>query len=204
MTSKKNFAIGIFDSDKINEINSIVAKHGIISTKFSSHVLFDTQPLNYDDITDDITSFTIDFEDENDLNNRLNYLIEELNQMNTEYSIFDSDTKKVVISVKFVGALDIKFDNIDIISKGTYDKIDELKLLKTEFGICKGYKPNFRPLEGQLLENAETKPETIYVFCNSKENLDKLKEILSEKIMEIDSNFELEYRSFILKKNRMI
>ena len=32
----------------------------------------------------------------------------------------------MIVYVKFVGALDIKFDNVEIIKEGTYKKIDEL------------------------------------------------------------------------------
>lgn len=37
-------------------------------------------------------------------------------------------------------------------------------------------------------------PEAIYMFCKSRENLLKLNDYLSEKLMEINPNFELELR----------
>lgn len=100
------------------------------------------------------------------------------------------------MSYKFVGSMDIKFDKIKIIKKDTYKKIDALKTLKNEFGICKGYKPDFRPVESQPIENMDIKPEHIYVLCNSSEDLSKLKELLTEKIMEIDQDLVIEYRQF--------
>lgn len=37
-------------------------------------------------------------------------------------------------------------------------------------------------------------PEAIYMFCKSQENLLKLNDYLSEKLMEINPHFELELR----------
>ncbi len=82
------------------------------------------------------------------------------------------------------------------IKKGTYEKIDELKSHKSEFGVCKGYKPNYRPIETQSIENKDIKHESIYLFSHSQEELLKLKEELIEKIMEIDSDLEIGFRQF--------
>ena len=90
----------------------------------------------------------------------------------------------------------IKFDNIKCISKGTYKKIDELKQSKTEFGYCKGYKPDFRPIESNPVENVTIPDEKIYLFSDSRENILKLSEYLSEKANEIDSDLEVEFILF--------
>lgn len=82
------------------------------------------------------------------------------------------------------------------IKKGTYEKIDELKSHKSEFGFCKGYKPNYHPIETQSIENKDIKHESIYLFSHSQEELLKLKEELIEKIMEIDSDLEIGFRQF--------
>ena len=108
----------------------------------------------------------------------------------------DSNTEEMIVSVKYVGAVDIKFDQIESIKEGTYEKIDELKRLKSEYGMCKGYKPSFRPVEQTSIENNNVKKETIYVFCNSKENLELLKELLTNKVKEIESKLELDFRLF--------
>ena len=71
-----------------------------------------------------------------------------------------------------------------------YCNFDKLKQSKTEFGYCKGYKPDFRPIESKLIKNVKVEPEKIYLFSDSRENLSKLTDHLSEKIMEIDSNLE--------------
>ena len=102
----------------------------------------------------------------------------------------------MLVYVKFVGILRIKFDKMKTIKKGTYKKIDELKDLNTEFGICKGYMPDFRPIESQPIENVNIKPESIYIYCHSQENLMKLKDILTEKIMEIDSDLEIDFKQY--------
>ena len=123
-------------------------------------------------------------------------LTKEIDQVIRNYAIRDEDTGELLVYLKFVGELSIKFDNMSVIKEGTYKKIDELKNLKSEFGICRGYKPNFRIMEGQHFENKNNKPEGIYLLCHSHENLMNLKELLSEKIMEIDSDFEIEFTQF--------
>ena len=75
--------------------------------------------------------------------------------------------------------------------------MNALKNLKTEFGYCKGYKPPFRPIEGRSIENMEVKQENIYLFSKPPENMPKLIEYISKKIMEIDPDFEIESKIFI-------
>lgn len=196
MAITKNFSIAILDNKKINDINNILSKHATITLKSSSHIHFDTQPVNPDEINQDITYFRLDCKDESDLNNKLNDLIEDLDKENTYYSLRDQGTGDLIVYVPFVCALDIKFDNIKFIKKGTYKKIDELKLLKTEFGICKGYRPNFRPVESNPIGNITIKTESIYLFCYTKEDLTKLKDLLSKDIAEIDPDLIINFRSF--------
>ena len=40
-------------------------------------------------------------------------------------------------------------------------------------------------------------PETIYLFSSNAEDLSKLKAFVSEKIMEFDSNLEIEFKPFM-------
>lgn len=196
MSSKRNFAIRIFNSDKITEINSIITDYGEITTKSSSHMLFNTVPISDNDIAEDITFFSLKSEDEDSLNSKLDELISEINKLNTEYTLMDSDSEEMIMSVKYVGAFDIKFDHIESIKKGAYEKIDKLKQLKSEYGICKGYKPSFHPIETTPIKKDNVKKETIYVFCNSEENLSELKELLTQKVKEIDPDFEVGFRLF--------
>ena len=199
MSIKRNFAISILDSEKINDIIKIIIRYADITMQSSSHIYFDTHPVSSSEIVQDITFFQIEADDESCAYEKLNKLIEDLNQLNTDYAIRDEDTGKMIEYIKFVGALDIKFDNMKIIKDGTYKKIDALKSYKSELGTCKGYKPNFRPLENQSIENKTVKPEIIYLFCHTPEDLMKLKETLSQKILEIDRDFKLEFRQFMGK-----
>ena len=123
-------------------------------------------------------------------------MVSEIDKIIRNYAIRDENTGELLVYLKYVGELSIKFDNMTIIKEGTYAKIDELKNFKSEFGICRGYKPNFRIMEGQHLENMNNKPEGIYLLCRSQENLMKLKEVLSEKISKIDSDLVVDFTQF--------
>lgn len=196
MSIKTKFSIAIMDTEKISEINKIIMRYSDKLTQTSSHILFNTQPINLIDIVQDLTYFHLSAETEDEIDEKLNELIEKLNELNTDYSLRNEDTGKMLEHVKCVGALDIKFDNIDVILEGTYKKIDSLKYTKTEFGYCKGYKPQFRPLESQSIKGKAIKNETIYLFSKTPENMLKLREYLSEKIMEINSDLIIEHRQF--------
>lgn len=196
MVVKKNYAITNLETEKINEVNTIIRKYASINFQSSSHVYFDMEPSNSNEVIEDMTFFQLEGEDETGLDEKFKELNEEINQIITNYAIRDENTGELLVYLKYVGEIGIKFDNISIIKKGTYEKIDELKNLKTEYGICRGYKPNFRLMEGQHIENMKNKPEGIYLLCQTQENLMKLKELLTEKIMEIDSDFKIEFTQF--------
>ena len=144
----------------------------------------------------DITFFQLESENQSSFDKKLNDLIEELNQLNTEYAIRDEGTHDMIVEIEHVIAIDIKFDNVKFLKEGTYEKIDAINHLKNEFGICKNYNPNFRPLENISIENTKVDPETIYLFSDSAENLSKLKTFIFEKIKDIDSNLEIETKPF--------
>lgn len=196
MSIKRNFAITVLDSQRIKDIRNILVKYSEITMESSSHIYFDTQPVNPNEIVQDITFFMLESDTPEDVDKKLNDLIKDLDQLNTDYAIRDEDDGKMIVYMEFVGALDINFDNIKIIKEGTYEKIDELKSYYTELGVCKGYKPNFRLLEMISLENKKVPPEHIYMLCHSQENLLKLKDELIQKILEIDSDFKIEFRQF--------
>ena len=196
MTIKNKFSLIIMDTEKISQFNQIILKHANTIRQASSNVLFNTYPIDMGNIVQDLTYFNIEAEDEKGLEENLNNLIEELNQMNCDYCLVNEDTREFIEYVQFVGSVDIKFDNLTEIPKGTYKKIDDLKYLKTEFGYCKGYMPTFRPLEGKPINNKEIKDEHIYVFSNSDENMAKLREVICKKIMEINADLIVEHRQF--------
>ena len=62
---------------------------------------------------------------------------------------------------------------------------------------CKNYNPNFRPIVNKSIENINVGDETIYLFSDTAENLSKLKTMIREKIMQIDSDFEIEVKPFM-------
>ena len=164
MAVSKKLSIVIMEPEKIDEINDIIVKYSEMSAQSSSHVLFDVEPVNLSDIAEDLTFFTLSAEDEKSLDDKQNKVIEELNQLDTDYSIRNMETKEYFTTIASVGAVFIKFDNFKTIPKGTYEKIDKWKNAKTKFGYCKGYKPAFRPIEGNSIEQLEIKQETIYLF----------------------------------------
>lgn len=187
----KNLSIIIMDHKKIHDVNNIIVQYSDSSSRSSSHRLFDLEPVE-DIVYEDLTFFRMSAKTKYSLDEKLKKLIEELNELDTDYSIRNMETGKFYTTIKSVGAISIKFDNIKTIPKGTYKKIDELKNIKTEFGYCKGYKPTYRALEGNPINNLQIKPENIYLFSKPSENMPKLIDYVSEKIMEIDSEFEIE------------
>ena len=194
MPISKNFLIMIVDIEKISDINEIIFKYSVSSSQSSIQEHDNIPYLNINDIFPDITFFKIVSENETEMDNQINDLIEELNKTGAYYSLKDEDTGELLVWINSVGEMNIKFDKIKIIPEGTYEKIDELKYLKTEFGSCRGYKPKFRPVEGKPIEKVDIIPEPIYMFCDSQDDLLKLKDYLSEKIMEINPDFELEFK----------
>ena len=196
MSIKKSFAVSILDFDRISDMNNTIRKHAEITMRTSSFFIFDKQPIRRNEVPNDITIIQIESNNETGLKRKVNDLIEDLNKLNVDYALRDQDTGEMLVYVEFVGLLNIKFDNIKIIKKDTYKKIDDLKELDTEFGICKGFKPDFRPMESKPVENMNIKPESIYMYCHSEENLMKLKDLLTEKILEIDSDFEIDFKQY--------
>ena len=196
MAIKKNYAITNLETEKIPDVNKIIRKYATITLQSSSHIYFDMEPINSNKIIEDMTFFQLEAEDESSLDEQFKEMVSEIDQIIRNYAIRDENTGKLLVYLKFVGELSIKFDNLSFIKEGTYEKIDELKNFKSELGICRGYKPNFRVMEGQHLEKINNKPEGIYLLCQSQENLMKLKELLCEKIMEIDSDFEIDFTQF--------
>lgn len=196
MAVTHKYAIATFDHDKISEIDEIIVKYYENITKSSSHILFDIKPINPTDVVEDLTFFRIIAENESEANDIFNKMVAEMDTVDTDYSIWNEETRDVFTTINHIGALDIKFDKIHTIEKGTYKSIDELKNMRTEFGYCKGYKPSFRPLEERPIENLEVPKESIYLFSKTSEEYSKLTDFLSEKIMAINPDFELETRIF--------
>ena len=197
MVIKRNLSLAIVDIERIAEINKIIIKYAAHTQEYSTHIYFNLDPIHAEDINMDITLFRLESESESGLDKKLNDLIEEINQLNTGYAIRDEDTHEMIVEIDHLMALYIKFDKVKSIKEGTFKKIDELNHLKTEFGVCKTYNPNFRPVENMPIENMDIKPEIVYIFSDSAENLSKLKTFVFEKIMEIDPDLEIESAPFL-------
>ena len=196
MPIKKKFSLAIVDVERIEEINKIVIKHAINVQQYSSYLYFNLNPIHAEDVCMDITFFQLNAENESSLNKDLNQLIEELDQLNTNYAIRDENTHEMLVEIEHVVALNIKFDNLEYVKEGTYEKIDAINYLKTEFGVCKSYNPNFRPIVNTPIGDKEVRPETIYLFADTAEDLSKLKVLIGKKVMEIDPDFEIEFAPF--------
>lgn len=197
MVVEKNLSVAIVDVEKIDDINKVIFKYATYVKEYSAYYYFNLRPMRGKEIKSDITLFQLDGESESELDKKLNDLIEELNQLNTLYAIRDEDTHEMIKEIDHVIAVLIKFDNVKVIKEGTYEKIDDFNHLKTEFGICKSYNPDFRPIENRPIENTTVKPESIYLFSDSAENLSKLREYVCERVREIDSNLKIENMPFM-------
>lgn len=199
MTVKKNYLVGIMDDTKINEVNDIIATYATMTSQYTSFMFFSKQPIDTQNITNDITLFQLESENEITLNKTLNELINELNELNADYVLGDDDTKELIVTIDHVSKLFIKFDNIKTIKEGTFKKINELKKSRTEYGYCKGFNPEFRPLEGPVGDK-KINNEIMYLISDSSENLSKLTDYISQKVIEIDQDFIIESMVFQVDK----
>lgn len=200
MSVKRNFLIGILDDTKIYEVHEAVAKCATVSMDYSGYMFFSKQPLHEDKVDPDIVLFQLECRDEKSLEKRLNELIDVLNGLDTHYVLRgDDESREYIVTLDYAAKLFISFDNLDVIPKGTFNKIDELKMLKSEFGFCKGFKPNFRPIEGNPIGNLNLNPEVIYLISDSDENLSKLNDYVSKKALEVNKDFILDLNIFKLE-----
>ena len=196
MSYKRNFIIGIMDDTKISQVNGLIAKYATVLSQYTSFLFFKKQPIDGENIVKDITMFQLEAADENSLNRQLDMLIDELNGFDADYVLGDDDTKEIIVTIDHVGKLFIKFDNIKTLHKGTFEKINQLKQLKSEFGYCKGFRPPFRPMEGNSIEDMNVPPEIVYLISDSEENLMKLNDHISRQILEINPDFICEFKVF--------
>lgn len=196
MSIKRNYIVGDVDGEKIKEVTGIVEKYADITMESSSHMFFDKQPIDPNHYKIDVIFFQIEAENEIALNKELNEMIEKLKLLNADLMLRDVQAGKFLINIQHGGILTIKFDNIKTIKEETYKKIDRVKLLKTEYGYCRGFKPSFRPIEPNSIENIYVSPETIYLISDSSEHLSQLKDEIFKEILKIDPDFTLEFNVY--------
>ena len=131
-------------------------------------------------------------------NHTLNDLIKELGELCYYVTFKDYETKEVI---RCVGKVNISFDKVDFVKIGTFEKLDKIKQLKTEFGYCKSYDVTSkgikgpRPIEGMSAKNMGF-VEVIILVSNSLDNLVKLDLLVENKVLEIDSKLEVDFEMF--------
>jgi hypothetical protein len=193
MPIKRNYTVGIMDETMISKINTVISEYADITMQSSSHMYFDKQPINVNEVVQDVTFFQLKCEDESSFKIKLNKLIESLDELNTDYVIMDEESEKLIVTVDHGGYIIAKFDNVKFLKPGTYDKIDEIKCMKTDMGYCKGFKPKFRPLCGKPIDEVRVNPEIIYIVSDSDENLKKFRDFVTKELLELEPDFELEF-----------
>lgn len=131
-------------------------------------------------------------------NHTLKDLIKELGELCCHVTFKDYETKEVI---HCVGKVTISFDKVDFVKIGTFEKLDKIKQLKTEFGYCKSYDVTSRgikgprPIEGMSAKNMGF-VEVIILVSNSLDNLVKLYSLVENKVLEIDSKLEVDFEMF--------
>lgn len=196
MSIKRNFIIGIINDKHISEVNDVISNYAVMAKDTSSHMYFGKQPIDSNHISNDVIFFQIVAENDSILNKQLENMINDLDNLKIDYVLRDEASGKLLVTVKYGGQIAIKFDNVKMLEKGTFEKIDELKFFSADFGYCKGFKPTFRPLEGKSIENLEVLPELIYITSDSEENLLKLRDYISQRAIEINPDLETEFTWF--------
>lgn len=184
------------DDRKIPEVNAVIAKYASLTFEYSSFMFFSKQPIDLDHVSKDVTLFRLEADDNEIIENTLSEIIADLNTLNTDYVLGDDDTKKLIVTIDFVGKIFIKFDNVKVVPKGAFERINELKTLATDLGYCKGFKPQFRPIEGKSIEGVDVNPEIIYLLSDSAENLERFRQYITEQVLEIEPNFIVDYKLF--------
>lgn len=196
MSIKRNYILGIINDKTILEFEGVISKYASMSRASSSHMYFSKQPIDSGDVSQDVIFFQIECENESKLDKKVKDLISDLNELEGDYVLRDGETGEMLVTVRYGGQIAIKLDKLKTIKKGTFEKIDELKSFNADFGYCKGFKPNFRPIEGNSIEDLNINPEVIYITADSSENLIKLRDFLTDKVKEIDSGLEVEFTWF--------
>ena len=181
MYEKNKIIIEIDDMDKFAEIRSIVNRHCELQSGGSGD--FDIQGKSN---KDNRAKFGIyKFDDDSTLKD----LINELGELCKYVTFKDIDSKEVL---QYIGRIIISFDKIESIKVGTLDKLDEIRVLKSELGYCKGYKPDIRIMETSNAVNMGYS-EVIYLVSDSLDKLVKLDLLVEDKLFEFDSNIELDF-----------
>lgn len=197
MAVQRNYVIGIINHEKINDVNKVIFSYSDTTLESTSYMYFAKPPVSFYRHIRDTTFFKLTAENERSFNKKMDNLIKELDALNVDYVLKDEESGELLSVVEFGGKFIVKFDNLNIIHKGTFKQIDDLKHIKTDLGYTRGFQSDFRPLEDKSIENLKASDEIIYLISDSSENLSKFREYISEKVLEIDPKFELDFKHFI-------
>lgn len=190
MYKKNKIIIEIDDMTKFNEINTIITKH--CELEMGGPKDFDIPGNSNADYRAESGLYKIVE------NHTFNDLIKELGPLCKYITFKDVDSKEVL---QYIGKLIIRFDKIKHLKVGTYDKINEFNGLKNELGCCKkqDLNPNGvigpKPLEGTDARFMSYS-EVLILVSESLDNLVKLDLLIENKLLEFDSNFELNFELF--------
>ena len=184
MYAKNEIIIEINDMSKYDEISTIINRY----CKLQSGELNDLGSLEKDN-KDYIPEFGIyKFKEGHNVKD----LIKDLKMLCKYITFKDRDSKKIL---QYIGTLIISFEDIKFLQPDTLKQLDKIKVLKTEFGYCKGNKPFIRPMETTHLMDVGYS-ELIYLISDSVDHIIDLKLLVENKLLEIDSNFKVEFRLF--------
>lgn len=182
--NNKEIIIEIDNMDKYREIYSIITKH--CEPQSGGPKDIDRQGNGNGDYRKEFGIYKFDE------NQTFKDLINDLGELCKYVTFIDRDSGDVL---QYIGKLIISFDKIKYIKVGTHNKIDELRTLKTEFGYCKGKKPDIRIMETTHAVNMGFS-EVIYLISDSLDNLVKLDLLIEKELLDFDSNFEFEFDLF--------
>lgn len=196
MSIKRNYILGIINDKSVFEFEEVASEYATTYQVSSSYMYFSKQPIDASESSRDVIFFQLESENESKLEKKVENLIEDLNKLPGDYVLRDDATGELLVTVRYGGQITIKFDNLKVIEKGTFAKIDKLKHFNADCGYCKGFKANFRPIEGNPIEGVNVKPEIIYITANSSDNLLKLRDYLTDKVKDIHPDFEVEFTWF--------
>lgn len=196
MSVKRSYILGVINHSEVSKANDIISKYAVDVKDTTSYMYFAKQPIKPGQLSNDVIFFQMVAENDRMLKEQEENLISELNNLDTDYVLRDNNTGEFLVTVKYGAQVAIKFDKVKFLEPGTFEKIDELKFTNTDFGYCKGFKPNFRPLEGKSTESVEVLPEIIYITSDSEENLLKLRDFVAQKALEIHPDLETEFTWF--------
>lgn len=182
MTKNNNeIIIEIDNMDKYREIYPIIIRHCESQCGGSKDI--DKRGNSNEDYRKEFGIYKFDE------NHTFKDLINELGELCKYVTFIDRDNRDVL---QYIGRLIISFDKIKSVKIGTHDKLDELRVLKTDFGYCKGQKPDIRIMETSYAVNMGYS-EVIYLLSDSLDNLVKLDLLVEKELLDFDSNFEFEF-----------